>query len=250
MDNAKVYLRAVWDYNAAGNFTKNGLTDISIRKNDLVLLLETLPNGWVKGQKEDGAVGFVPANYVKKEVSKTPPMQASPQAVSQPQKPATNGIPKLQLIAVYDYSATGITENGFSDMNLKKGETISLHATLPNGWIIAENSSGKVGLLPTTHIKKLDSVKKNISNGQEAQPTTSNGVKTQPPPAQPQNVQNVASPSPMKKAATMGPATAQPPTKANPQNIQNTFNKTNTTQSSTPLMHPQSNQSKFESTDL
>lgn len=38
--------------------------EISLKKGDIVAILQKLDSGWWRGRKRDGTVGFVPANYL------------------------------------------------------------------------------------------------------------------------------------------------------------------------------------------
>lgn len=72
-DNAPEYVEALWDYNAVGLSMSNGDTDISFRKMDRMILLETCPNSWIRVD-HNGIRGVIPSNYVKN-IGRRPPPQ-------------------------------------------------------------------------------------------------------------------------------------------------------------------------------
>jgi hypothetical protein len=91
------YAVALFDYNATKGFTKGGLTDISIKKGDILLLVdEDNSSAWVLAKTQDGSIGYLPQTYIKR-VNSLP---------TQVQQPGTN-IGDI-LVARYDYNATGM----------------------------------------------------------------------------------------------------------------------------------------------
>src|SRR5436189_260239 len=98
-----VYMKALYNYNATGEFSKEGVGEISICKDDIMILLETTTNGWTKGKLEKtGQIGYVPSNYVKQVIKQA------------------GGV---RVVVTMDYEASGVRINsGDSDMSVKKGD--------------------------------------------------------------------------------------------------------------------------------
>eukprot|EP01117_Protostelium_nocturnum_P009844 TRINITY_DN3510_c0_g1_i1.p1 TRINITY_DN3510_c0_g1~~TRINITY_DN3510_c0_g1_i1.p1 ORF type:complete len:948 (+),score=371.20 TRINITY_DN3510_c0_g1_i1:310-3153(+) len=55
----------LWDYNSSGTTMSSGDVDISFKKGDIMRILETCPNSWLKVQHlSTGEVGVIPSSYV------------------------------------------------------------------------------------------------------------------------------------------------------------------------------------------
>eukprot|EP01114_Cavostelium_apophysatum_P011726 TRINITY_DN2614_c0_g1_i1.p1 TRINITY_DN2614_c0_g1~~TRINITY_DN2614_c0_g1_i1.p1 ORF type:complete len:1239 (-),score=341.51 TRINITY_DN2614_c0_g1_i1:57-3773(-) len=149
---------AVFNYNAAGNFSKNGVSDITIRRGEILNLKEIINGGWILAQKAtaESVVGYVPLNYLKKiEVNSNAP-SPSPSPLSSASVPSdSSSAPKIRAVAKQDYEATGITINGVKDVSFKRDDVIVLLSKLPNGWTKGE-LGGKLSIFPVSHLRKYD----------------------------------------------------------------------------------------------
>eukprot|EP01119_Soliformovum_irregulare_P012562 TRINITY_DN326_c0_g1_i5.p1 TRINITY_DN326_c0_g1~~TRINITY_DN326_c0_g1_i5.p1 ORF type:complete len:1012 (+),score=277.58 TRINITY_DN326_c0_g1_i5:1134-4169(+) len=120
--------KVLYDYTATGEFSRDGVSDVSIRKNESITILDSLSPGWIKSKKQDGTIGFIPSNYIKKLV--------------------TN---EAKATVLEDYIATGVRIAGDCDLSVRRGDQITIKEMLPNGWVKGE-VNGKCGVIPAKYV--------------------------------------------------------------------------------------------------
>ena len=131
--------------------------ELSLNKADHVIVMEKSSDGWWKGRKDTGEVGWFPSNYVQ-------PLNDEASDVStyaDPAGPTPNDSVSQDclevVIALYAFISTNSEELSFEkDERL---EVVEKPETDPEWWK-ARNERGEIGLVPKTYVQvtSLDSV--------------------------------------------------------------------------------------------
>jgi len=138
---------AKYDYEA------NQDDELSISKGDRIVVLEKSPDGWWKGRKGTGQVGWFPSNYVTLEDdAQDMSMYANP-ASSCSENLSTDLEDSIEtVVTLYAYEGSNSEE-----LTFEKDELLEILQKPTNDpdWWRARNQRGDVGLVPKNYVQAL-----------------------------------------------------------------------------------------------
>lgn len=153
MNSKKSYWKVLYNYEATNNFQYNGYSDISVKKDELLIDLENTYNGWafVELENNSSIKGYIPLNYLKKEI------------ISDSKKELNNNISTIieknnskQFIALNNYS-TFYQNKKFNQkvpFTMKKGDILDeIDDNSENGFIKVKNKQNIIGLVPENYLQ-------------------------------------------------------------------------------------------------
>lgn len=167
------YVQALWDYEALHLKMSSGDTDLSFKKNDIMLFISTCPNEWIRGLLiipfpfflpfffilviRKGRIGVIPLNYVKRNVTpdKIPSPEVRPLSLPPKNTPLSSSTRSSSNISSSRLSKTASmdTENSnevrrsssSSIVAIEERRSVSLSGPPKKAIARYENSSAKDG---------------------------------------------------------------------------------------------------------
>ena len=140
---------ALYDYEARDN------EELTIRKNDIVSLVEPSGGAWLKVKNESKAVGLVPANYLK-EMPQQQVAQHSARSVAEDpnhvyqQTDLMMRAPSLNISAIAKYKYCGSRED---ELSLEKGDAVIVMEKEADGWWRGR-CGNRIGWFPFNYVEE------------------------------------------------------------------------------------------------
>ncbi|XP_013067658.1 cytoplasmic protein NCK2-like [Biomphalaria glabrata] len=133
-------------------YTAQRADEISLSKGERIMVIEKSSDGWWRGRKDDGSVGWFPSNYVE-EVSSGGGNASDSNALyftaaearshSSPSHSSTDIVLAL-------YSFTG---KNSGELSFEKGERLEVVVAEPDSdWLSVRNSRGETGVVPANYV--------------------------------------------------------------------------------------------------
>lgn len=170
-------------------YTAQRADEISLSKGERIMVIEKSSDGWWRGRKDDGSVGWFPSNYVE-EVSSlggssaqdNSPLYFTPaEAISQ-SSPSHSSADVV--LALYPF-----TSKNSGELSCEKGERLEVLNSEPDSdWLSVRNSRGEIGLVPANYVTPATS---SGEEGSERGTSTSSSN----PQSQPQSISSTSNTS-------------------------------------------------------
>lgn len=139
-------------------YTAQRADEISLSKGERIMVIEKSSDGWWRGRKDDGSVGWFPSNYVEEVnssgVSNTQDSNllyftaAEAKSQSSPSHSSTDVVLVLHPF----------TGKGSGQLSCEKGERLEVIMFEPDSdWLSVRNSRGETGVVPANYVTPVTS---------------------------------------------------------------------------------------------
>ncbi|PRP86791.1 hypothetical protein PROFUN_05008 [Planoprotostelium fungivorum] len=146
------------DYQAKGIRMSTGITDVDMKKGDVVIIQELCPNSWVSivfvtDEKNlnpipDRSPGVVPMSFLDSELSDDSYTLLS----------SLHSTVHDLATAIWDYQATGQQmSSGDTDISLSRGDVVRVLDSCPNSWLkVQKVTNAEIGVVPESYVQRFD----------------------------------------------------------------------------------------------
>lgn len=158
------------------NYQALNADELTLRKGDVVSVLEKGADSWWRGTLGQGQSGWFPSNYVEVIPSANPPMQeyeVPPEGMFEASSATTKKADVLLYVRCeYDFNTSSNEELPF-----KKGDVLEIIEQSENDWWMGRNASGQTGFIPRAYVKECQPP---ATNADQAQRTAASPVSKGP----------------------------------------------------------------------
>lgn len=138
-------------------YTAQRADEISLLKGERIMVIEKSSDGWWRGRKDDGSVGWFPSNYVE-ELSSASGMGDGGNGQDSNLLYFTAAEAKSQSSPSHSSSDVVLTLYPFTgknsgELNCEKGERLEVMVWEPESdWLSVRNSRGETGVVPVNYV--------------------------------------------------------------------------------------------------
>ncbi|BFZ06131.1 hypothetical protein BsWGS_09170 [Bradybaena similaris] len=134
-------------------YTADRVDEISLSKGERIIVIEKSSDGWWRGRKDDGSVGWFPSNYVEESSSSGGSSNqdnnllyftaAEAKSQSSPSHSSADIV-----LALYPF-----TGKNYGELSCEKGERLEVVMSEPDSeWLSVRNSRGETGVIPANYV--------------------------------------------------------------------------------------------------
>ena len=140
-------------------YTAQRSDEISLTKGERIMVIEKSNDGWWRGRKDDGSVGWFPSNYVEEVTSSAGP-QSQPEtgnllyftaAEAKSQSSPSHSSADI-VLALYSFEGKNSGE-----LACEKGEKLVVINNDSADWVSVRNSRNETGAVPATYVTPVSS---------------------------------------------------------------------------------------------